>query len=386
MLDTIAALLLAVTQAGPTPDGWTLKQLGEPWQVAMEPRPDYRRGLIEQTIQVVFPGSTESQPGWFAAAERVVQPPAGHRCELVFRAGDSFTGPTAGYHFLQARLDERVVWEADVAAAPLGGAEVRIELAEALAGRAEATLALGVWDKQRVTNFPVAAWFSGVSLWVDGARRVELTAAAPYRFEPLPPDLPLPAAPPNLAWTPSARIVQPWGDTEHLAVAEAVSWAPRLAHDYGFETIILLPPAAHNAITPAAKHLTPSQFEAGLAEYRRAGFRFVLYSSLMHCGHDPAWQTGRLQREHPEWSQRDSKGNPVTEYGAEWLCPNTGAFDHCLRYTLDLVRRYHADAVMLDNPESLNSTAGLPTCYCDACRQRFRDYVAQRFGPDATRR
>lgn len=198
----------------------------------------------------------------------------------------------------------------------------------------------------------------------------------------LPPDIPLAARPANgLDWTPAARILQPWGKSQWEAVVRAAGHAPRLARDFGFNAVIFLPPDAHNAITAAAEHITEAQFAAALAAYRRSGFRILLYSSLMHCGHAPAWQDGTLERTHPEWSQRGPGGEPVRIYGADWLCPSTGAFDFSVEYTAGLVRRYDPDLIMLDNSEFFAAGSGM-TCYCPGCEAAFRRYLERRFGAE----
>lgn len=373
-------LLIASGAISAAPSEWHLQSQGKGWQVAVEPRPAFHRGRVEQALVVSFPGHTESQPGQFAGASRTVAKPAGTRYELAFRVRDSFTGPTAGYHLLQARVHDQVVWEADAAGGTEAEQSVQVDVTPAMGDWNEITVTFGVWERQRVTNFPLTAIWIEAALVVDGVRQVVLTEPVKVSYEPLPPDLPLPAAPPNLDWTPTANIVQPWGPTQRIAVAEHATWAPRLAEEFGFNAIIMLPPEAHNAITTAGDHLTEEEFQAALASYRRAGLKFILYSSIMHCGHAPAWQTGQLQQEHPDWSQRDQSGHPILDYGAAWLCPNSPARDYTLRYTLDLVQRYDADAVMLDNQEFFTTATGQATCYCEHCQREFRKYVRQRFG------
>ncbi len=199
---------------------------------------------------------------------------------------------------------------------------------------------------------------------------------------PLPRDLPLSVLPVNgLDWTGTARILQPWGKSQWEAVVRAADHAPRLARDFGFNAVIFLPPDAHNAITPPPEHITEAQFVEALAAYRASGFRIMVYSSLMHCGHAPVWQDGTLERTHPEWSQRGPGGEPVRIYGADWLCPSTGAFDFSLEYTAGLVRRYDPDLIMLDNSEFFAVGAGV-TCYCSSCEASFRDYLGRRFGAE----
>jgi hypothetical protein len=200
------------------------------------------------------------------------------------------------------------------------------------------------------------------------------------RLAPLPPDVLLPSLPANgLDWTPGAVILQPWGQTQWEAVVHADERAPWLAKTFGFNTMIVLPPAAHNAITPPAENITEEEFVRALGIYRENGFRIIIYSSIMHCGHDPVWQGGTLEKTHPEWSQRGTKGEPVRIYGADWLCPSTGALAFTLDYTAGLVRRYQPDLIMLDNSEFFATETGV-TCYCEGCQAAFRKYIVKRFG------
>ena len=66
-------------------------------------------------------------------------------------------------------------------------------------------------------------------------------------------------------------------------------------------------------------------------------------------------------------------------YGADWLCPSTGALAFTLDYTAELVRRWRPDTIMLDNSEFFDTQSGI-TCYCEGCQAAFRKYVAERFG------
>ncbi len=206
------------------------------------------------------------------------------------------------------------------------------------------------------------------------------TGQSSARLAPLPLDIPIPPLSPNgLGWTPSAVIMQPWGRTEWDAIVHAAERAPWLAKAFGFNTMIVLPPAAHNAITPPAEHITEEEFGRALGIYRANGFKIIIYSSIMHCGHDPIWQSGTLEKTHPEWAQRGPKGEPVRIYGADWLCPSTGALGFTLDYTAGLVRRWRPDLIMLDNSEFFETPSGV-TCYCDGCQAGFRKYVKERFG------
>lgn len=342
-----------------------------------------------QGLRIEYPAQTESRPGDHATATITVPVPPGRVYRLRLLATDTFDGPTAGYHFVQLRLDGELVWERDVAGADPG--EAVLDAGRYLAGRATAELSVGVVDRKRVTNYPVVVNLVGLELSVDDGPPVSLLAPARIDWSAYPPDLPLPAAAPNLGWATTAAVVQPWGATQTVAVKDHAAWTGRWVDEFGFSAVIVLPPEAHNAIVNKQRgqdhpgSLSVAEFRAAVDDWRRRGLKVILYTSIMHCGHAPQWQYGDLTREHPEWSMRDRQGTPIRLYGHDWLCPNTGALAYTIAYTEDLIRRWDCDGVMLDNNEYLNTADGLPTCYCDSCQTSFRDYLSRRFGDEGCR-
>ena len=206
-------------------------------------------------------------------------------------------------------------------------------------------------------------------------------AGASGEFEPLPRDLPLPALTTATArWIREARVLQPWGKTQYLAFANVGDRAERLKKRFGFNVLMAMPVPAHNAITPAEYHLTEEHFQESISAFRRAGYKLMLYSSIMHCGHAPQWQFGSIEAEHPDWSQLDSNGNAVTDYGHAWICPSSPGLEYTLHYTEGLVKSYHPDAIMLDDNGFYHTNEGGWSCYCRYCQKGFRDYVASRCG------
>ncbi len=228
-------------------------------------------------------------------------------------------------------------------------------------------------------------------LVITGLLQAALAQAPHDSVEPLPPDLPLPsAAPLGARWLYGAIILQPWRATQHTALSDVGDRPQRLRHEFGFNTIIVLPPAANNVGVLAAHRQTEDEFRAGLDAYRRAGYRVILYSSVVQSGLDPVWHNGTLEQAHPDWVMRDSKGVPVTKYGHGWLCPNTPALEFTIAYTEGLARDYRPDAIMLDNNQFFyaDEKSKAPetwTCYCEYCQAKFRDYVLRRFGPERAR-
>ncbi len=332
-------------------------------------------GRPAPALELRYPGHSTSAPGEYAQWSAQVALPAGE-ARLRFCVADDFLGPTAGYHFLQVRLDDEVLWERDVAG---GGMELELVEVPLPAKGQVHRLAFRLQEKKQVTNFAVRVRIANPVI-TDGDQRVSLLPqeADMPEYRELPPDLPLPSLPIVGDWTWQANIIQPWGETQTIAIREAKEWSRRFAQDHGLNAIIMLPPAAHNAIT--AGDITDEEFRAALAAYRREGMKFILYTAVMHSGHDPAWQFGEIARTHPEWAMRDAMGGTINEYGNPWLCPSTGALEYTLQYTARLVREYDADAVMLDNNEFLHSVNGRPTCYCEGCKAKFGQYVLARLG------
>ncbi|MGD1097357.1 MAG: hypothetical protein ABSB35_35900 [Bryobacteraceae bacterium] len=214
----------------------------------------------------------------------------------------------------------------------------------------------------------------------------EALAADSSSFEPLPPDLPLPASLPMEAkWLREANVLQPYGHSEFAMLADAGNRPQRVRKEFGFNAITVQPPDSHNTVAEAQDRLTEEQFRSGVAAYRAAGYRLLLYTSVMACGLSPEFQSGQVAREHPDWLQRDPKGNPVMVYGVPWLCPNTGARDVALDRALRIAREYQADGILLDNNEFFFAQAGW-TCHCAGCTRTFRDYVRRRCGVERARR
>ena len=194
------------------------------------------------------------------------------------------------------------------------------------------------------------------------------------KFQELPADLPLPALPIHgVDWTANAIIIQPWGYTQRQMMGEELGSLPQeLKQKYGFNVLCVMPPRALAAVGGGQQ--TEAAFTHALAAYRKAGYKIMLYSSQVNAGHDPLWYDALKQ--HPEWKQVNPKGK-----SANWLCPNSPAFDFNLDYTKQIVARYGCEAVLLDNNmfASPDDHVGV-ACYCSACETKFRSYVAARLG------
>ena len=105
--------------------------------------------------ELSYPSGTSSKAGDFVLASQSAQVRPADRYMLTFRERDSFTGPTAGYHFKQLLVDGVVVWEQDVAGGPAAWRTVTVDVTERVRGKTEVALAFRLFDKKAVSNFGV---------------------------------------------------------------------------------------------------------------------------------------------------------------------------------------------------------------------------------------
>ncbi len=110
---------------------------------------------LTQPSELSYPPDTPSKPGDFVRAGQSARVLPADRHVLTFRERDTFTGPTAGYHFKQLLVDGAVVWEEDVAGGPAAWRTVTVDVTERVRGKTEVTLALRLFDKKGVSNFGV---------------------------------------------------------------------------------------------------------------------------------------------------------------------------------------------------------------------------------------
>jgi len=118
-----------------------------------------------------FPWYTPSQPGDFIQASQSAKVLPAARYRLTFRERDDFTAGTSGYHFKQLLLNDRVVWEEDVAGSTNAWRDVTVDLPADLLSTTNLALAFRLFDKQGVSNF-------GVRWLVQNLRTEGLTLAA----------------------------------------------------------------------------------------------------------------------------------------------------------------------------------------------------------------
>ncbi len=137
------------------------------------------RGQIEQALAflndtytlppglaVTYPPDTPSRPGHRGMVTQEAEVTDAANARVRFQYQDDYEGPTTGYHVLQMRVDDRVVWFEDAGGRDAG--EVSVDLSQALAGKTKVRLSFGVYDEQGVSYYPLVASFSG--LRVEGLK------------------------------------------------------------------------------------------------------------------------------------------------------------------------------------------------------------------------
>ena len=105
--------------------------------------------------QLDCPWDRPSSPGDFAAAAVSGKVLPGGRQVVRFRERDDFRGPTAGYHFKQLLLDDKVAWEEDVASGPPDWRKVTVDVSRYAQGKTDVLLTFRLMDKKGVSNFGV---------------------------------------------------------------------------------------------------------------------------------------------------------------------------------------------------------------------------------------
>lgn len=109
-------------------------------------------------------------------------------------------------------------------------------------------------------------------------------------------------------------------------------------------------------------------------KFQNAGIKFILYTSLMHVGHDLSWH--EMVRVNPEWLRRTEYNQTVGGFGDARLCFNNHfSFNYCLAYIEKCIQQFHPDAIMIDNHEPHN-------CFCQACLEKFKFFLANKFNEE----
>jgi len=119
------------------------------------------RYTIPARLLVSFPRSTKSHPGDQGMALQAAEVVPGQAVKIRFKYKDNYDGPTTGYHLIQLRVDDEIVWQEDIAGVDEGIAE--IDLSQQTAHKQQITLALGLYDIKGVSEYAVTAEFYDLS-------------------------------------------------------------------------------------------------------------------------------------------------------------------------------------------------------------------------------
>ncbi len=109
------------------------------------------RGLIS------YPWHVPSEAGDHGFLTATADVTDAENASLSIEYSDDFDAGTAGYHFMQVRVDDQVVWQEDVAGDDDGTAD--IDLSEIVADRDEVRVSVGVFDAKGVAKFGVRVGF-----------------------------------------------------------------------------------------------------------------------------------------------------------------------------------------------------------------------------------
>lgn len=313
---------------------------------------------------------------------------------LKFDFNDSYgnTG-NKGYHFACIYANGQKLWEQDISGDNNGLHTVTIPAK--LIKNNKLTITFSAENRKDVTNFPVKLSFRSASI-ENGNKTVNLFQSRNADdFKNIPETAMDKINVRGLDWTPDLICIQAWEQAAYNLIKYPEKMSKFLKEKLKANAVCLPTPNVFNGPKngKAAKghihtplkdyNFSKEEFVKALKIYRAAGFKIILYTSIIHVGHAPEWDSGKLQDEHPDWLQVDSSGNYVTYFGGKWLCPNSGALQYAVDYSKKLIAEYHPDALMFDNCFFHYTTSGQikkPTCYCVNCRDKFRSYLKNRFG------
>lgn len=112
-------------------------------------------GTLPPTSELSYPAGVRSRPGDYVMGAQTVKVLPGERYGIEFLERDSFTGPTAGYHYKQLLVNGAVVWEEDAAGGTSGWRKVTVDVTAQARGKENVVLAFRLLDKKGVSNFPL---------------------------------------------------------------------------------------------------------------------------------------------------------------------------------------------------------------------------------------
>jgi pimeloyl-ACP methyl ester carboxylesterase len=154
-------------------DGWQIVKQSESLKAAFDDR-------ISQSGENSFTVSIDSQSPTkkeeFAGITQVLEMTAANK-GISFYVKDSYTGKTAGYHWMELLLDDEVIWEADVAGGDTEWRKVSLDLSLYLKHRKRIkigrdkyreeknySITFRVFERNGVNRFGVQVWADNFSL------------------------------------------------------------------------------------------------------------------------------------------------------------------------------------------------------------------------------
>ncbi len=357
-------------------------------------------GGYVRTLEFSAPAKTPSTAPVRLRVCRSVPLRPGEPAELVIGYRDGYVAASnRGYYRAFVRAGERSLWEGD--AADANDREFRVTVPPEMMAAGILPLSVGLEGVRPVKNFRLKAVFEKLEIRQGGETRSLLESIAPVAdFREIADTAPVALLPPrNPEWMWNLVAVQGWFQPDFNLLKRRDVYLPLVRDELKMNVIIMRPPAVFNAkhhnrqAPPGHAHtppedffITDEEFFSAMADYRKAGFKIVLYTSITNLGHTKEWNTGKIQDEHPDWLQRGPNGEAVYAFGNRNLCPNTGALDAAIAYSRELVEKYKVDALMFDNnffqiPRSADG-GGIAACYCASCRDKFRAYMRKHYATD----
>lgn len=113
--------------------------------------------LVPGGCWTIYPAGTPSKAGDFAGLSQVARVTNPNAATISFHYEDDYDGPTAGYHVMQLRVDNEVVWSEDVAGED--GKTVLLDLSKAVGVKPTVRITFGVWDIKGVAEYAVQVGF-----------------------------------------------------------------------------------------------------------------------------------------------------------------------------------------------------------------------------------
>ena len=114
------------------------------------------------SVTVIFPPAQHSKIGEHGFVYQDAHVDGTRPVQLTLHYDAGYSGPTKGYHQLQVRVDDQVIWDLDPA--DRSDDTVTIDLERAVRGKKTFKLSIGVDDVQGVGNFPLKVSFSDLDV------------------------------------------------------------------------------------------------------------------------------------------------------------------------------------------------------------------------------